>query len=223
MSILDKITMVPLAADQYFPDETKKTQIYIHHTAGNPDPYSVFKWWASTPDRVATAFIIGGKPTKDGVNWKDGDIVQVFGSGKWAHHLGLKKEHLRSKSNTELNKCSIGIEICSWGQVTMSAKGYLTYTNNVLFGNDVVKYDNKFRGFNYYQAYTQPQLSNLYDLLQFLCQKWNIPKEYKGDAIFDINADALNGVPGIYTHVSVRPDKNDCHPQPELISVLKSL
>ena len=40
---------------------------------------------------------------------------------------------------------------------------------------------------------------------------------------FEINADALNGKPGIWSHTSVRKDKSDVHPQDELIAMLKTL
>jgi hypothetical protein len=34
---------------------------------------------------------------------------------------------------------------------------------------------------------------------------------------------ALSGTPGVWTHVSYRADKSDCHPQIELINALKEL
>ena len=57
------------------------------------------------------------------------------------------------------------------------------------------------------------------DLLAFLCDKYSIPSDFKLKS-FDVNKDALNGVPGIYSHTSYRPDKSDVHPQPELIAAL---
>jgi hypothetical protein len=44
-----------------------------------------------------------------------------------------------------------------------------------------------------------------------------------GQSPFDLNKEALNGLPGIWTHVNVRNDKFDCSPQPGLISMIKSL
>jgi hypothetical protein len=41
--------------------------------------------------------------------------------------------------------------------------------------------------------------------------------------MWDISANALKGVNGIYTHVSYRSDKNDCSPQFNLIETLKTL
>ena len=99
----------------------------------------------------------------------------------------------------------------------------MSYVGTVVADDEVQEYTAPFRGYTYYQKYTQAQIDNVGELLSFLTTKWNIPKEYKGDQIFDIDVRALRGEPGIYTHVSVRPDKNDCHPQPELISMLKSI
>jgi hypothetical protein len=47
--------------------------------------------------------------------------------------------------------------------------------------------------------------------------------EGQGDTIFDINMDALGGIPGIFTHTSYRTDKSDCHPQKELVDMLCNL
>ena len=40
---------------------------------------------------------------------------------------------------------------------------------------------------------------------------------------FELNNDALNGKPGKWSHTSVRKDKFDVHPQPELEVMLKTL
>jgi len=39
--------------------------------------------------------------------------------------------------------------------------------------------------------------------------------------MWNLNNSALEGTPGIWTHVSFRPDKSDCHPQLSLIKLLK--
>jgi len=43
--------------------------------------------------------------------------------------------------------------------------------------------------------------------------------------MWDVSQRALSGEPGIWTHVSYRqkPGKTDCHPQPELIEMLKTI
>ena len=68
----------------------------------------------------------------------------------------------------------------------------------------------------------QKQLETLKNLIIYLCEKYNISKDYKED-MWDISTSALSGSPGIYTHVSFRKDKSDCHPQIEFIKLLKDL
>jgi N-acetyl-anhydromuramyl-L-alanine amidase AmpD len=227
MSVLQKIKLVPFAAQHFMDEVSEKKQIYIHHTASSPNPYGVVKWWETTPERVATSFIVGGTPGKS-TDWKDGDIIQVFGSNRWAWHLGLKPHHLakggpKAKSNTVLNKESIGIEICSWGQLTSTADGFKNYAGGRVADWEVCELATPYKGFKYYQKYTPAQLQNTFDLLKFLGEKWHIPVKYKGDRIFDICPEALQGESGIWSHTSVRPDKFDCFPQPELISMLSAL
>ena len=65
-----KIIQSRLKPSQYFQEEAPKNQIYLHHTAGNGNAVGVAKYWDSTKDRIATAFVIGNS----------GTIVQCFSS-----------------------------------------------------------------------------------------------------------------------------------------------
>lgn len=229
MSIVQEITWSPLPAGQFFAEETKKEMIFVHHTASSPSPYGVLAWWASNAERVGTSFIISGKPQAGNSRYKDGEIVQAFSSKHWGYHLGLKKAHLvqGGKTSEWLNKHSIGIEICNWGQLTLRNGRFCTYAHtearpSVVAESDVLELDAPYRGFKYYQRYTDAQIEQTRKLLLYLGQTWDIPTKYAGDEIFNIDRRALMGIPSIYTHTSVRPDKNDCFPQKELIQMLAS-
>jgi len=227
MNILERITLVPFAKDQYIDEEVNKSMIFLHHTASSENPYGVLNWWASTPERIATAFIVGGTPGKN-TKWKDGDILQCFGSGKWAYHLGLTSAHLRAggpkaKGGTELNKISIGIEICSWGQLTKTPAGFKSYAGVIVPDKQVCELDKPYKGFKYYHKYSDAQLETTFELVKFLGKKWNIPLSFKGMKMFDITPECLQGEPGVWTHTSCRPDKFDLFPQPELLTCLKAL
>ena len=74
----------------------------------------------------------------------------------------------------------------------------------------------------YYQKYTAAQIEKTRQVLVFFNEKYNIPLDYNED-IWDVTERALKGEPGIFTHNSVRIDKTDVHPQPELIKMLESL
>ena len=227
MSILEKIKTVPFAPSNFMDESSPKQQIFVHHTASSPNPFGVIDWWVSTPEKVATSFVIAGKADASG-KWKDGDILQCFGTAKWAWHLGLTAKHLsaggpKAWTNKEMNRQSIGIEICNWGGLTKTDAGFKSYAGRIVPADEVIEYPTPYKGYKYYQKYTPAQLASVKELLQFLATKWNIPTTYKGDRIFNVCADALQGTPGIWTHTSVRPDKSDCHPQPELIAMLSSL
>lgn len=227
MGILEKIKTVPFAPTNYIDEQVSKRQIYLHHTASSPNPYGVVKWWESTPERVATSFVIGGF---QGVSpqWKDGDLIQIFNSSKWAWHLGMTASALKAggktaKTNKELNSQSIGIELCNWGYLVKTKDGFKNYAGGLVPDWEVVELDKPYRGYTYYQKYTQQQLQNTFDLLRYLCGKWSIPTQFNGERIFDICPEAIQGVPGIWTHTSVRTDKFDCFPQKELITMLSAL
>lgn len=229
MSLLERIKWKGLPRDQYIRERTKKKQFYIHHTAGGPDPFSVVNWWKSTSARVATHFIIGGIPF-NGSEWIDGDLVQCYNTKFWAYHLGLRYQHLAVTSNyetsRELNSESITVEVCNWGPLVYNDDRHRFETvvhDYPVADSQVVEYDEPYRGYTHYQRYTDAQLDTLRDLMIYVCDHWDMPRGYKGDSMWDIDPRAIEGDPGIWTHTSVRPDKSDCHPQPELKQVLSSL
>jgi len=204
---INSIVQVAFPESQYYNEETAKQQVVIHHTVSSPDAKVVYQGWASNPDKVATAFVISG----------NGAIHQGFPSKYWAHHLGLTKAN-----NTALNKAAVAIEVCNWGGLTEKDGKFYSTFNSEVPAADVIDYGKAWRGFQYFQKYTPQQIASLGQLLAYLCDKYNIAKHYNED-MWDISQDALTGKNGIYTHVSYREDKSDMHPQPELISMLKSL
>ncbi len=226
MGILDKIVWSPLNDGQYIREAVPKHSIYIHHTAGSASPQGVKRWWNETTTRVGTAFIIGGKPTRPGHTWKDGELVQVFSSKHWAYHLGLKKSNMPpgSASSKYLNSSSIGIELCNWGYLSKRDDDkYYTYVNSVVPAEDVVDLGYEYRGHRYWHKYTDAQLDVLEELIMYLVHKYNIPAQYKGDKMFELDIRAFVGQHGIWTHTSVREDKTDCSPQPHLLEMLRRI
>jgi N-acetyl-anhydromuramyl-L-alanine amidase AmpD len=219
------IKQYQLPTSAYNQEEHPKTQIFIHHTAGNSNPYSAIDWWKSQNNKIATAFVIAGKPTTNKSKYADGDIIQAFPSKCWAYHLGLQSATYNKFSvpYISLDKISIGIELNNWGGLTKDAKGnYVTYVRTIVPEQEVIKLDKPYRGFEFYHKYTDAQLSSLKELLTAMCNKYGIPKTFNAN-MFEVNKDALSGKPGIWTHTSVRYDKTDCSPQHNLIEMLKTI
>ena len=93
----------------------------------------------------------------------------------------------------------------------------------------------KFRGHQYWHAYSDKQIESLRLLILHLKDIYpkmdlvnGLPKLLKEGVhpkdAFEFNSDAYNAKQfGLWTHTNVRKDKFDCFPQPELVEMLKSL
>lgn len=165
-----------LPENEYFPAEHKKKTIVLHHTAGSHRPDWVVSAWdkdqtkGGKPLRVATQYVIGGKSTRNGNQDWDGKIVEAFPVKSWAHHLGTK-----NSNNTQLNQQAIGIEICNYGPLTKSSNGeYFTYVNSLVPEEDVIDLGKNWRGYRYYQKYTEAQIQSVRDLICMLSAEFNI-------------------------------------------------
>lgn len=210
-----KIKQVNFPQTQFSAFPTKKAQIYLHHTAGNSSGEGNFHWWASNPERVATCVCISGPGSNDG------EIVQGFHSSYWAYHLGVRPGTFRKFGlyAKNLDKASIGIEICNWGQLSERDGKFYNYVGGEV--KDVIKLDKPFKGWQYFHNYSDAQIESVRLLLIKWSGEYGIPLTYNPD-IWDLTPRALKGEPGVFTHNSVRPDKVDVYPHPKLIQMLKS-
>jgi hypothetical protein len=230
IQIIDKI----LEKGEYMEEKTPKNTIFLHHTAGSHradwtiDSWNKDRASMNARVRVATAFVIGG-PDKQGSDkdGMDGKIYRAYNEDFWAHHLGLK-----TWNNNQLNKQSIGIEICNYGPITKTNSGkFLTYVNSEIAPSEVIDLGYKYKGFQHHHKYSNKQIAALKELLLFLSAKYNINLKSGLVPILDLpngggfllNNDALAGKPGVWSHTSVRNDKFDVHPQAELSAMLKTL
>lgn len=210
-----KIDKVDFPRTQYYEKEHEKKQIYLHHTVSGKGVKNDFKYWANSKARVATCVIIS----------HDGVIHQAFPSKCWAHHLGIKSKVFADLKlpniNTTLNQSSIGIEIDSYGGLKKDGDVWKNEYGGVV--DNIVEYPEGFRGYYAYEKYTDEQIESVRELLVYWGNFYNIDISYKGDIMWDLSLDALQGEPGVWGHISVRPDKSDVHPQKELIDMLKNL
>jgi N-acetyl-anhydromuramyl-L-alanine amidase AmpD len=192
----------------------EKKQIYLHHTAGGPDAVSVAKYFDTKPERVATAFVIGA----------NGTIVQLFSSRDWAYHLGLKESIFKASKvpYLSLDPISVGIEVCNWGPLTFKNGKYYNYVGGEVNASHVTTLEKPYKNHKLWFTYTDAQIESLRQLVEYLCETYDIPKDYN-ESIWDIDIDALKGNKGIFTHNSVRKDKSDMYPCPRVIEMLKNL
>jgi len=189
-------------------ENTVKKRICLHHTVSSPLSIDGdIATWAATRN-IATHYIIGG----------DGTIFRCIPENYWAHHLGTKLAN-----NTQLNRETIGIEIDSWGPLTPVNGKYMTaYGREMDKSLPVEKLDRPFRGFQYFQEYSDKQMGSLYFLLLKLSADHAIPLEGLNRTLnFELLNDFIKS--GLYSHSNFRADKSDAYPAKKLIAMLKML
>lgn len=206
------IKQVEFPLSQYFQEEHKKSQIYLHHTAGGPSGENVFKHWANNKERVSTCVAISN----------DGTIVQGYSSRFWGYHLGLTAQPFAKfgVKYQSLDRISIGIEICNWGYVKPKDGKFFNYVNREV--KDVIELDKPYKGYKFWHNYTDAQIESTRQLLKLWESRYGINLKYHDD-IWDLCKRALAGENGVFTHNSVRKDKSDIYPHPKMIEMLKSL
>lgn len=220
---LKKIKQVEFKSTEYIRSATTKTQIVLHHTAGNSSGVNTIKHWNNDKrGRIATCVVISGKGSS---NSYDGEICQAFSSKYWAYHLGIKPEIFAAKNlpYQSLDKVSIGIEICNWGSLKKKGDKFYNYVNREVPSDEVCTLKVAYKGSKYYHKYTEAQIEAVRQLLVYWNEVYGIPLDYNESDMWDISENALKGTPGIYTHNSYRATKSDISPQPEMIKMLKNL
>lgn len=214
-----KIKWYPLPESEYHKQEYPKSQITLHHTASGGNSKGDIDYWNSpaSPGAIATPFVVD----------RAGQIWQCFSSKYYAAHLGVpastfKKFGINSSSD-KLHKSSIGIEIDNWGWLNKKGDKFYSYAGVEVPAENVITYAEPFKGFKYYEKYTKEQIAAVKDLVEYLCGLYKISKVYN-PTMWNVSKEALQGKNGIWTHVSYRETgKQDCHPMPALIEMLKSL
>lgn len=205
---LDDKDLIMIDWDKYYKKQYSKQQIVLHHTVSGESIRGDLITWKKYQSHIATCIIIG----------RDGTINQLFSSKYWGYHLGAGK--------SSLDKHSIGVELDNWGQLEeRDGKLYTIY--NSIVDVSIVHYPTGFRGEQIFEAYTVDQIRSLGELLLFWNKRYYISLKYNED-MWDVSERALRGTPGVFTHVSYRPwpstkSKWDCHPDKNLISMLKTI
>jgi len=213
---LKSIKQVNFPSWKYFRKVYPKNQVYLHHTVSGKGVSGDIAHWIKSKFRIGTCVIIS----------RDGTINQVFSSKYWAFHLGVKSSVYKRLGipYKRRDMTSIGIEIDSYGGLRWDASinQWRTVYGNVVPLSRVVEYPKGYRGFYAFEKYTDAQIEATRQLLVYWNGKYEIPLTYHAD-MWELNRRALSGVSGVWSHTSVREDKSDCHPQKELISMLKNL
>jgi N-acetyl-anhydromuramyl-L-alanine amidase AmpD len=180
----------------YIPNETKKDLIVLHHTVGGT-AQSTIHYWRTDPQRIGTAYVVE----------RNGEVYETFDPKYWAYHLGLKG------SGGTVDKRSIGIEIASEGGLTLrDGKLYCfdRVSNRTLFASEHYECGMPWRGYRFFDAYSEAQIASVIALTKWLCERFDITRNAPANHL-DAN-DEYWYFRGILGHHHLRPDKSDVHP-----------
>ena len=227
-----------LSSDLYYQEDVKKETIWLHNTGGGSRPdWSVNGWEKEfekdlsgnhildqnnriKPLKVGVSYIIGRKSSSNDEKVWDGKILNTFDDKYWAYHLGIN-----NNQSLDLNSKSIGIEFCNYGPLTLGIDGrFYNSVNKVVNEKEVVKLDRPYRGYDYFERYTESQLESARSLILHLINKHAIKIDGKiyNENWFNYNSHYhSNG--GIRTHSHIRKDVFDIFPQKEMIQMLNSI
>jgi len=227
-----------LSSDLYYQEDIKKETIWLHNTGGGSRPdWSVNGWEKEfekdlsgnlvlnqdgriKPLKVGVSYIIGRKSSSNDEKVWDGKILNTFDDKYWAYHLGIN-----SNQSLDLNSKSIGIEFCNYGPLTLGIDGrFYNSVNKPINEKDVVKLDRPYRGYDYFERYTNSQLESARSLILHLINKHAIKIDGKiyNENWFNYNS-YYHSNGGIRTHSHIRKDVFDIFPQKEMIQMLNSL
>ena len=199
---------------------TVKTQIYLHHTAGYQSADKGKQTISILNDRgVSTHTVIDAA----------GHIEYLFDDKYVSYHAG---------AGVTPQNLGLSVEINAYGCLTKKADGkfYNAYggvvpADQAALAVDINGLPKPYKNHAYYQKYTPAQIAATKTLILNWSAKHNIPVKWEGQKSYDrlfppnggTSPDAVSGVPGLYSHNSVRKDKSDVFPQKELIEMFKTL
>ncbi len=199
--LVDRTTLALSAAD-YYAEATKKDLIVLHFTAGQ-SARSAVTAWRSTPEHVATAYVVD----------VDGTVYETFRPDYWAYHLGIR-------GGTEHERRSIGVEIANVGPLQPArddaevlawwprdwGQKYCTLAETDRYCQ------REYRGKRYFATFPDAQLDAVGRLVRDLCDRFEIARCLP-DASRRLECDpTFAAYKGVATHANFRADKWDVGP-----------
>ena len=214
-----------LPEGEYIKGPIKNEYIFLHHTAGNANPYRCIDHWGRDKrGRIATEFVLGGINHRNGDDEYNGVMVQAFPEGCQAYHLG-------KTGSGYMNRHSVGLEICNMGY--LNSKDMTTYVGSKCIKEQVYELPEHFKGKLHWHNYSEAQIKETEKWIKYVAERDEIDvrlglkqyiKKFGATKGFDFQEDAYYGkVKGLLTHTNVRKGKMDCYPHPDFVDMIMSL
>ncbi|MBX2892379.1 MAG: N-acetylmuramoyl-L-alanine amidase [Saprospiraceae bacterium] len=185
----------------YYAERFPKERIVLHFTAGFLQ--GDVPWLTRSNKYVSVPFVVG----------RTGEIFNLYRSAYWSYHLGV--------GDRRWDRASIGIELSNIGPLVLEGNMLKYEVQRQLPDGQLVtvRYDycdvnesayyqripQRYRGHEFFAAFTDAQYSSLARLLVYLTNRYNIPRVFLPPATrFDALPQNFSHR-GILSHVNYRP------------------
>ena len=167
----------------------RKKQIVLTHTSRNVVDYvSSLKYRYNGNNKKLPHFIID----------REGKIYNLIPTNTYGDYL----------DTTSYNKTSviISLENLGWLRKNPLKNNYVNWIGNE-FNGDI--YERKWRGYHFWQPYTEEQINSMLKLIELICEEYDIPKNSIGH---NVKVDKIEKFNGITTRSNYDSDFTDLNP-----------
>ena len=152
---------------------------------------------------------IKGWQTRMGGDYKKTSTFTIFKNGEIHQHFepSMYSDFLDNKS-MDKKIISISMENQGWLQKDLTNNEYFNWVGNIYKKNKVV-FEKRWRGYTYWDNYTKKQITACSELVRYLCDRYNIPKNCVGHNTY---IDGIEYFEGVAYRSNYYKDSTDLNP-----------
>lgn len=177
-----------------------KKQILLTHTTRNLKDYiSSLKYRRNGDNKKLPHYLIS----------REGEVYQVIPPDTYSRYMDVQTYN---KQNI-----IISLENLGWLKKNPLEGGYINWIGNIY--KDRI-YEKKWRGYFFWQPYTDEQMKSLSNLIKKLCEDFNIPMTSIGH---NVKVDKIEKFNGIVTYSNYDKERTDLNPSFDFEELIKKI
>jgi len=174
---------------KYRGNNKRKKQIILTHTSRNVKDYiSSLKYRYNGKNMKLPHYIID----------REGNIFNIIPPNTYSEFFDNKK--------LNKNGIIITLENLGWLRKNPLTNGFINWIGNT-YTNDI--FEKKWRGYFFWQPYTDIQMERVSELVSNLCDEFNIPKNCIGH---NVKVDKVENYNGVFTKSNYDKESTDLNP-----------
>lgn len=152
---------------------------------------------------------IKGWKTRMGGSYKKTSTFTIFKNGQVHQHFdpAMYSDFLENKS-IDKKIISIVLENNGWLQKDLITDEYFTWVGNI-YNKSKDVFEKRWRGFTYWEPYTEKQIKSCAKLVNYLCERYDIPKNCVGHNTY---IDGIEYFEGVTYRSNYHKDSTDLNP-----------